>query len=47
MKWVVFGFLLIHLILLVGVFAALVSTLIARGSRSRSGTDRDEAHSMR
>jgi hypothetical protein len=43
-EWIIVGFLVIHFLVLVGAFAAFVNTLIARGSRIRSGSEREHSH---
>jgi hypothetical protein len=46
MEWIVYGFLLIHLLVFVGVLAALINTLSNQGRRRKSASDRKESHSM-
>ena len=48
-EWIVFGFLLMHLVLLVGIVAGLFYAHFGRGRRSKGGGDREKhtAHSMR
>ena len=42
MEWIVQGFLLIHLLLLVGVVAGLFYAHFAQGRRSKRSSDREE-----
>jgi len=42
MEWIVLGFLLLHLLLLVGVFVALIHTRSARRRRTKKPSDREE-----
>jgi hypothetical protein len=48
-EWIVIGFLLMHLLLLVGMVAGVFYGHFARGHRSKGGGDREEhtAHSTR
>ena len=49
MEWMVLGFVLIHLLLLIGVVVALIHTSIVRDRRSKRRSVREEhaAHSAR
>jgi len=45
-EWIVLGFLLTHLLLLLGVIAAVIHTLVSRGGRGNSGSGREEGSSI-
>ena len=45
-EWIVLGFLLIHLALLLGVIAALILTLVSRGGRGNGASGREEESSI-
>ena len=42
MEWIVLGFLLTHLLFLLGVIAALIHALMSRGGRGKSANSREE-----
>jgi hypothetical protein len=45
-EWIVLGFLLLHLLLMVGVLAALIKTVRTEGRRSKKRMDPEGAQTV-